>query len=649
MRCATGTRRQRWRLATGVAVLLTAASTLVVAAAPASAAVPSAPTEITAVLSGSDGISVSFRAPASNGGKVIAGYRAHCWSDTGGVSRTVFGSSGPIRVGRLTRGSRYRCVVRAVNGDGVGVASLRSAPLILPGPPSAPLVPTVKVGTRQNARVSFGPPQSDGTSPIIRYVARCSSGTDVSLAGGSASPVYTKPLIAGLTYRCQVRALNEYGYGPWSTGSAPFTVGEPTDDGVSMAAGTGYSCAWHQGVVKCWGDNNSGELGLGDTSRRGDGSGEMGDALPTVKLGTGRTAKSVAAGSNHNCAVLDDHTVKCWGYNGAGHLGLGDGNERGDGPGEMGDALPRVQLGTGRTAKSLTAGFSHTCALLDNDAVKCWGQNSLGMLGLGDIINRGGAPGEMGDALPSVQLGTGRTAKALAAGYQHTCALLDNGSVKCWGDGLRGALGLGDPGNRGDGPGEMGDNLPSVDLGTGRTALMIAAGAYHTCALLDDHTVKCWGMAAEGQLGLGSKSTRGTGPGQMGDLLPPVDLGAGHSAKAVSAKGWHTCALLDDDTVKCWGMNGLGQLGLGDQNNRGDDPGEMGDTLPAVDLGTGHAARNVVAGLSHTCAVLDDSTIRCWGENTLGQLGLGDQYSRGDGPGEMGDALQAVDLGSGWP
>ena len=110
-----------------------------------------------------------------------------------------------------------------------------------------------------------------------------------------------------------------------------------------------------------------------------------------------------------------------------------------------------MDLGTGRTAKAISAGGSFSCALLDNGFIKCWGHNSYGQLGLGDRSNRGGSANEMGDNLPAVSLGTGRTVKSISSGAYHTCALLDDGSVKCWGRNNEGQLGLGDTFNRGDG------------------------------------------------------------------------------------------------------------------------------------------------------------------------------------------------------
>ena len=177
---------------------------------------------------------------------------------------------------------------------------------------------------------------------------------------------------------------------------------------------------------------------------------------------------NILSSSSHTCAVLDDDSVKCWGYGYSGQLGLGDTNTRGDNWYEMGDNLPAVNLGTGRMARAISVGDSHTCAVLDDDSVKCWGSNYSGQLGLGDTNTRGDNWNEMGDNLPAVNLGTGRKAKAISAGGSYTCAALDDGSVKCWGYN-DGRLGIGYLNNRGDDPYEMGDKLPLVALGTGRT------------------------------------------------------------------------------------------------------------------------------------------------------------------------------------
>ena len=126
--------------------------------------------------------------------------------------------------------------------------------------------------------------------------------------------------------------------------------------------------------------------------------------------------------------------------------------------------LPTVDLGTGRTAIAIVAGSDHTCVILDNASVKCWGYNNDSQLGIGNTNNMGDSANEMGDNLPAVDLGTGRTAIAIDAGWEHTCVILDDASVKCWGRGGSGRLGQGNSDMLGDASGEMGDNLPAIDL-----------------------------------------------------------------------------------------------------------------------------------------------------------------------------------------
>jgi E3 ubiquitin-protein ligase HERC3 len=386
--------------------------------------------------------------------------------------------------------------------------------------------------------------------------------------------------------------------------------------------------------VKCWGLNSVGQLGLENTMNRGDNPGELLNQ-PPVRFGTGRVARAVRAGQEHCCVLMDDDSVKCWGRNLAGALG-NFGPDRGGALGTMGDAIPVVELGTGRTAKMLSSGGQFTCAVLDNDALKCWGYNSVGQLGLGDTAQRG-APAQMGDNLPALDLGSGHSARAVSAGAYHACAIRDDGALYCWGAGADGKTGLGDGTIR---------LVPApVELGTGRRVKAIAAAHNHTCAILDNDSLKCWGYNAWGQLGLGDITSHGNDPQEMGDYLPAVNLGSGRTAKAVALGDVHTCAILDDDSVKCWGRNPDGQLGLGDQVSRGFGAGQMGDALPRVNLGTGRTAKAIAAGSGLTCALLDNDAVKCWGRNFFGQLGLGDTATRGTQASQMGDGLPALNFG----
>ncbi|MDC0667597.1 EGF domain-containing protein [Nannocystis radixulma] len=430
--------------------------------------------------------------------------------------------------------------------------------------------------------------------------------------------------------------------GSWECACNPGYQGDGvqcTPTGVrQLVTGDGHTCAlFEDGRVKCWGDNQYGQLGLGDTEARGDDPGEMGADLPAVDLGDGVVAVALSAREVHTCAALDDGEVKCWGINAGGQLGLGDTDNRGDDPGEMGDALPFVDLGARAHAVDVSVGTVHSCALLQDGGVKCWGTNYGGQLGLGDTAARGDGPGEMGDALPLVALGG--PAAVLSAGQLHTCVRLDSDAVKCWGIASSGQLGHGDAQNRGDQPGEMGAMLPAVQLGAA-TPVAVVGGGQATCATFDDSSLKCWGANNVGQLGLGDTEYRGDSPGQMGDDLPVVELGP--KAQSVSANEAHACAVLAGGVVKCWGINNYGQLGVGDTVTRGDGPGEMGDALPIIDLGD--QAEAVSVGWTHTCALLEDGAVKCWGRNHAGQLGQGDTQNRGDGPDELGDALLPVAL-----
>eukprot|EP01083_Nonionella_stella_P189079 698454_1 len=299
--------------------------------------------------------------------------------------------------------------------------------------------------------------------------------------------------------------------------------------------------------------------------------------------------RQISTGSEYTCALSDEKTVKCFGYNKYGQLGYSDTNNRGDEADQMGNFLHTIDLGTNFSPTEISVGDSHTCALSENNKVKCWGYNLFGQLGLGDTNNKGDAAGQMGDNLTTIDLGTNFIPTQLWAGGTHTCALSSNNTMKCWGKNLDGELGYEDTETRGDDPNEMGDNLTTIDLGRDFIPTQISAGYGHTCALSSNKTVKCFGTGYWGQLGHGHYYNIGDGVGEMGDALNTIDLGTNFIPTQITAGGEHTCALSSNKTVKCWGYNAYGQLGLGDTENRGLGValgGEMGDALYTADLGT---------------------------------------------------------------
>ena len=254
----------------------------------------------------------------------------------------------------------------------------------------------------------------------------------------------------------------------------------------------------------------------------------------------------------------------------------------------------------------------HSCAILDNGELKCWGENGKGQLGQLGTTDSHIPPST------AVNLGTGRTAVAVSAGVYHTCAILDNGDVKCWGSDYRSQLGNGaTSGNQYTPPNT------AIDLGTGRTAVALSAGYYHGCAILDNGDLKCWGWDQAGQLGDG-----GTNTDQSSPTL--VNLGTGRTAVAVSAGHHHTCAILDNGELKCWGLDDYGQLG-----NGGNTATLTAPSTTAIDLGTGRTAIAVTAATysNHTCAILDNGDMKCWGRNNgettaelLGHVELEDTF-----------------------
>jgi E3 ubiquitin-protein ligase HERC3 len=238
-------------------------------------------------------------------------------------------------------------------------------------------------------------------------------------------------------------------------------------------------------------------------------------------------------------------------------------------------------------AVDVVTGLSSSCALFDNGLVKCWGIDQEGSLGTGLPRNDlGDVPGETGDGLPFVNLGQSAFAEDLFAGYFHTCAILASGKTKCWGDNTYGQLGLGDGEDRGRTPETTPNKLPFVDLGVGQVATQIFAGENSTCALLLNNTIKCFGENRRGTLGQGDASNRGLMTSQMGDSLLPIYLGRRVSVQTINVYLTNACAVTTDGLVKCWGANDNSQAGVGNKSTIGVDPQDMGDNLPFVNLGT---------------------------------------------------------------
>jgi len=470
----------------------------------------------------------------------------------------------------------------------------------------------------------------------ITYGGPCSSGITSAVSGNNT--ITLNALSDGTYSNCTIKVTDADGNVSNTLTIPTFIVVTTSYYATAISMGSWHSCAiLDNGAAKCWGRNNSGQLGINNTNDMGDNSSEM-SQLTGINLGTGRTATAISAGNIHTCAVLDNGAAKCWGSNRYGELGIDSTENMGDNSSEM-SQLTGINLGTGRTATAISAGSSNTCAVLDNGAAKCWGFNRYGQLGTDNTTTMGDDPGEM-NSLPTIYLGTGRTATAISAGNSHNCAILDNGAAKCWGRNNYGQLGTDNTTTMGDDPGEM-DSLPTINLGTGRTATAISAGNSHTCAILDNGAAKCWGKNNYGQLGIDSTENMGDNSSEMSQLTG-INLGTGRTATAISAGNIHTCAVLDNGAAKCWGKNKYGQLGIDSTENMGDNSSEMSQ-LTGINLGTGRTATAISTRLNHTCVVLDNGAAKCWGFNNFGRLGIDNTTIMGDDSGEMA-SLPTVNL-----
>lgn len=423
---------------------------------------------------------------------------------------------------------------------------------------------------------------------------------------------------------------------------------EPQAQVTGIMAGDNSSCALlSNGMLRCWGDNGYGQLGLGHQQMLGLQPGQMGASLPTLPLPPGVKLVDVKPGET-TCARGEDQALYCWGRNSQGQLGKGNNQDRGDNPGEMGKGLLSVPLGPNLKVTDHCVGQGHVCAVLGEGQVKCWGRNSTGQLGRGNVDSVGAQRNQMGEQLAFVDLGTEGDAKVqrratkISCGAQHTCVLTTDHKVLCWGVNDKSQLGNANTQNVGDQANEMGNALVAVPFSMPSKIVDIQSAQDHNCVLTDAGTVHCWGNNKQGQLGLGHTNPMGSTSAEVSALYSGVDLGSSTPVTQMAVGGAHVCALTSDAKVRCWGANRMGELGAGPVQTLGSAPDQMGAKLPVLSLGQGFTPVQISAGAHHSCARDKAGAVRCWGLNLQGQLGLGDQVDRGTQAAQMGDALPLV-------
>ena len=524
----------------------------------------------------------------------------------------------------------------------------------------------------------------------------------------ASSAVHTCAVLDDGTVRCWGNnSHGEAGDGTTTTPKKfPVAVSNLTNI-VSVTAGASHTCAMRaDGIVWCWGDNTKGQLGDGTTTS---------SSVPVIVHGLSYVT-AVSAGSSFTCALKSDGTVWCWGLNGNGQLGTGSSATT--------SSLP-VQAMRSSTALTVSAGDSHACALMVGSTVQCWGNNKVGQLGNGTYTNSNSAR--------TVLVSTGvvlNHAVDISAGAFHTCALIAEGTVRCWGSNDSGELGNNSTAPNSN----FAVLVIDIKSRALTNAAALSAGAAHSCALLAGGDVQCWGDNSKGQLGDGTTSTTprrfpsvavvGLGNafevvtgdshtcaieaanwiarcwgdnafGQIGNgTLNPVTVPstvsgvagniAGRAIHALEAancarrgndsmacwgfgfygqlgyggvsgssiatsvssvqdaisfggKAVHVCAVRSSGTVSCWGYNSYGQLGNGQTAAQ--------QSFPVTVVGLANVLQ-VSAGQRHTCALLADSTVRCWGDNANGQLGDG-TFSRSLTPVQVSNISGAVMVSAG--
>jgi cysteine-rich repeat protein len=402
---------------------------------------------------------------------------------------------------------------------------------------------------------------------------------------------------------------------------------------LSVSAGSTHTCGvFKGGYARCWGINDNNQLGLGHVQYEGGNKpyqltvfDSSGNPLPAGPINFGGIAvTSISAGTDFSCALLADQSIRCWGKNTNGQLGLGNTTAY---PSATPSDLGPISLGG--NAKSVVAGNGVACALLTTGAARCWGLNDSGQLGTGTVDTLSGqTPAQIAAntaAYPNwISLGT--TASAISVGGSTVCALLSDslGTIRCWGSNSFGQLGVNQSAQLSKT--QVPSAYSALLVPAGKIATSISAGGSSACTHFSDGTAECWGSNSSGQLGVGTTVATGayTSPAtEKGQVLVP----AGGVDSIFMGLGASTCAYYSGGGgYHCWGDNSKGQLGYGDTSNRGNlstsTPNNL-TAVPAINFGSGITAAVLSMGNGHTCAILSNGELHCWGYNYYGQLGLG--------------------------
>ncbi len=391
----------------------------------------------------------------------------------------------------------------------------------------------------------------------------------------------------------------------------------------STASSRDQHCAiLFNGDIKCWGASSSiGLLGQGNNfSAIGiSGSQEISELSP-LQFG-GLKAISVFSAVETFCALFTNSKVKCWGN--LPHTG----EKIGDEDGELAVA-EFIEFGSDKEIRSLSIGDSFLCALFADGFVRCLGSNSRGQLG-----QPGFSGGESGMESSLVQLPQGLRALRIASTNSNTCAILDDGTIRCWGDGSHGVNGNGSTSIVGDEASEMGEEMESISIAPNSRPIHLYSSAAHYCALFENGKIKCWGDNDDGECGTEGEAF-GDAPGEM-ETLSYLSFSKSEAIVAIGLSNNNSCAAFSDGAIICWGFNELGQLGQGDTLSRGKLPASSVSAISPISFSTSDSIFELSLAYQSPCAHLSDGTIKCWGRGSLLGVGVSDPNHAGDSPGEI--------------
>jgi alpha-tubulin suppressor-like RCC1 family protein len=367
---------------------------------------------------------------------------------------------------------------------------------------------------------------------------------------------------------------------------------------IALAAGTSHTCVLvATGGIQCWGYDGVGQLG--------DGTAGQTSVPQSTVVGLSSSVTALAASDSFSCALTAERDVECWGYyfHGGGAYqsdratvlpwlstdvaaitaGFGDACAVTGSGGVL--CSTRSVPALAATVAQVALGRHHTCALTTAGGVLCWGTNGSGQLGDGSTVST---------SVPVPVVGLSGGVAAIGAGEDFTCVLTTAGGVSCWGSNVFGELGNGST---------MSSNVPVPVVGLASGVASIAVGRDFTCARTTAGGILCWGTNGSGQLGDGSSSAR---------RVPVPVVGLSGDVAAITVGFDYACALTTAGEAECWGDNQVGQLGNGSTQS---------SLVPVAVAELPAPASAIAAGSDHTCALTTDGAVRCWGNNSVQQLG----------------------------